>query len=275
MYLLKGKVVLVTGGSSGIGCALGHEIVKRGGMVALCARNIEKLKEKFIDVDEEQKLLAQVDVTDEAACKSFVEAVEERWGRIDVLINNAGISMRGLFEDTQVSVLRELMEVNFFGAVNCTKHAQKTIIKNKGIIVGVSSIAGYKGLPARTGYCASKFALQGFLESLRTEMLPLGVHVMWVSPGFTASNIRNVARSSDGSIQGETPLDEKSLMSAEECANIILDAIERKKRTIIMTLIGKMTVFVNKFLPGFVDKRVYKHFLNEPNSPIKRYETND
>ena len=272
MYSLKGKVVIITGGSSGIGSALGQEAARKGAIIALCARNIDKLNKAFENVDDDQKLLDKVDVSDENACESFIQQVVEKWGRIDVLINNAGISMRGLFEDTQVSVLRELMEINFFGAVNCTKYALKPIIKNKGVIVGVSSIAGYKGLPARTGYSASKFALQGFLESLRTEMLPLGVHVMWVSPGFTASNIRNVARASDGSIQGETPLDEKSLMSADECASIILKAIEQKRRTIIMTLIGKMTVLVNKFLPGYVDKRVYKHFLNEPNSPIKRYE---
>src|SRR5690606_26047084 len=114
--------------------------------------------------------------------------------------------------------------------VYCTKAALPHILAQKGVIVGVSSVAGYRGIPARTGYAASKFALQGFLECLRTELLHSGTHVMWVAPGFTSSNIRNVALSSDGSAQGETPLDEKGLMSSERCAEIIMDAVIRRKR---------------------------------------------
>jgi short-subunit dehydrogenase len=139
-------------------------------------------------------------------------------------------------------------------------------------VVGVSSIAGYRGLPGRTGYSASKFAMQGFLESLRTEMLHTGVHVMWVSPGFVASNIRNVALSSDGTAQAETPLDESKLMSAEECAGIIISGIEKRKRSIVMTTQGKLTVLINKLFPSLADKLVYNHFLKEPDSPLKKYE---
>jgi short-subunit dehydrogenase len=155
--------------------------------------------------------------------------------------------------------------------VYCTKYAVKSIRENKGVIVGVSSIAGFRGLPARTGYSASKFAMQGFLEALRTELYQTGAHVMWVSPGFTASNIRNVARSADGSAQGETPLDEGKLMSAETCAGIILDGVKHKKRTIVMTTQGKLTVWINKLFPKLADKLVFNHFLTEPNSPLKGY----
>jgi short-subunit dehydrogenase len=193
------------------------------------------------------------------------------WGGVDVLINNAGISMRALFEDTNTAVIKELMDVNFWGTVYCTRAAISHIIKSKGVVLGVSSIAGYRGLPGRTGYSASKFAMQGFLEALRTELLHTGVHVMWVSPGFTASNIRNVARTADGSAQAETPLDEKKLMSAEECASIILAAIENRKRTIVMTSQGKLTVWLNKLFPSLTDSLVYKHFLNEPESPLRKY----
>lgn len=274
MYILNGKVVVVTGASSGIGRALAIEALKQGALVAVCARNADKLKELYGNVDESQLFYMSADVSREDDCKRFMNAVNIKWGRIDVLINNAGISMRALFEDVDTSVIRELMDINFFGAVYCTKYALPYILKTKGVIVGVSSIAGYRGLPARTGYSASKFALQGFLESLRTELLYTGVNVMWVCPGFTSSNIRNVARSSDGSAQGETPLNESKLMTAEECAEIVLNAVKAGKRTVVMTFLGKMTVWMNKMFPGFADRSVYKHFLKEPDSPLNKYRTN-
>jgi len=180
--------------------------------------------------------------------------------------------MRALFEDADLSVIRELMDVNFWGTVYCTKYALPGILKQKGVVVGVSSIAGYRGLPGRSGYSASKFAMQGFLEALRTELLHTGVHVMWVCPGFTASNIRNVARTNDGTAQAETPLDESKLMTAGQCASIIIDTIEKRKRTIVMTGQGKLVVWLNKFFPSLSDKLIYKHFLNEPNSPLVKYE---
>lgn len=274
MYQLNGKVIVVTGASSGIGKALAFEALKQGALVALCARSISKLQEVYGNMDESSVFFMAADVSIEEDCRSFMNAVVDKWGRIDVLINNAGISMRALFEDVDTKVIRELMEINFFGAVYCTKYALPAILKNKGTVVGISSIAGYRGLPARTGYSASKFALQGFLESLRTELLHTGTNVMWVCPGFTASNIRNVARSSDGTAQGETPLNESKLMTSEECAEIILTAIKKRKRTVVMTFLGKLTVWINKIFPGFADKSVYKHFLNEPDSPLKKYNTN-
>lgn len=275
MYSLKDKVVAITGASSGIGKALALEALDEGARVAVCARNIEKLSDVFTNVNDDRVLLLQADVSKEADCEQFIEGVIAKWGSVDVLINNAGISMRALFEDVEISVIKELMDVNFYGAVYCTKYALPSIRKNKGVIVGVSSIAGYRGLPARSGYSASKFALQGFLESLRTELLHTGVHVMWVSPGFTASNIRNTARSTDGSPQKENPLNESKLMTAEMCAKVILKSVKKRKRTVIMTAQGKMTVWVNKLLAGFLDNQVYKHFLNEPDSPLSKYETND
>ncbi len=274
MYLLNGKVIVITGASSGIGKALAFEALKQEAQVALCARNVNTLKELYGNMDESNVFYMPVDVSKEEDCRNFMNAVVDKWGRIDVLINNAGISMRALFEDVDTKVIRELMEINFFGAVYCTKYALPSILKNKGVIVGISSIAGYRGLPARTGYSASKFALQGFLESLRTELLYTGTNVMWVCPGFTSSNIRNVARSSDGSAQGETPLNEGKLMTAEECAEIILTAVKKRKRTVVMTFLGKLTVWVNKLFPAFADKSVYNHFLKEPDSPLKKYNAN-
>ena len=155
------------------------------------------------------------------------------------------------------------MEVNFFGALYCTKFALSSLIERKGTIVGVSSIAGYRGLPGRSGYSASKFALQGWLESIRTELAGDGVHVMWVCPGFTASNIRQAALTRDGSEQGESPMDEEKMMPAEEVAKHILKAIKNKKRTLVLTFTGKQTIFMNKFFPGLADKLVRKFYFKE------------
>ena len=260
--------VVITGGSSGIGKALVEVALASGAKVAVCARNMAKLEELF--AKSESLLCFKADVSIESDCKAFMEAVLQRWGTIDVLINNAGMSMRALFEDLDLAVLKELMDVNFWGAVYCTKYALPAIARQHGVILGVSSIAGYRGLPGRTGYSASKFALQGFLEALRTEQLHTGVHVMWVAPGFTASNIRNVALTGDGTAQAETPLDEGKLMSAEECAHIILAGVEHRKRTVIMTVQGKLAVWLNKLFPALADKLVYRHFLNEPDSPLKK-----
>jgi short-subunit dehydrogenase len=270
MFSFKNKVVVITGGSSGIGKALAEGALMRGAKVAVCARNAEKLKDVFKDKSAENIVFFKADVSIENDCKAFIDFVLKEWGRVDVLINNAGISMRALFQDADISVIKELMDVNFWGMVYCTKYALPSVMSHTGIIVGVSSVAGYRGLPARTGYSASKHAMQGFLESLRTELLYSGTHVMWVSPGFTASNIRKVARSSDGSLQAETPLDEKKLMSPETCAGIILDAMEKRKRTVIMTGQGKLAVYLNKIFPALADKLVYRHFYNEPDSPLKK-----
>jgi short-subunit dehydrogenase len=193
----------------------------------------------------------------------------ERFGHIDILVNNAGISMRALFDEVSLDVIRQLMDTNFWGTVYCSKYALPHLLESKGSLVGVSSIAGYKGLPGRTGYSASKFAMQGFLEVIRIENMKKGLHVLIACPGFTASNIRNVALSKDGTSQGETPLDEGKLMPAGEVARRIVLAIEKKKDRIILTSQGKMTVLLNKFFPKFMDKMVYNHMAKEPNSPFK------
>jgi short-subunit dehydrogenase len=177
--------------------------------------------------------------------------------------------MRALFKDLDLQVLRNLMDVNFWGAVYCTKYALPELLKQQGSVVGVSSIAGYRGLPGRTGYSASKFALNGFLEALRVENLKTGLHVMVASPGFTSSNIRKVALVKDGTAQGETSMDEDKMMSSGEVAQIIVKGIEQRKRSLIMTSQGKLTVFLNKLLPAWLDGMVYNHFTKEKDPLIK------
>jgi short-subunit dehydrogenase len=192
----------------------------------------------------------------------------EKFGRIDVLVNNAGISMRAAFADIELDVLKKVMDVNFWGTVFCTRYAMASILISKGSIVGVSSIAGYKGLPGRTGYSSSKFAMHGFLESVRIENLKNGIHVLIACPGFTASNIRNTALDANGSVQGETPRDEQKMMQPEEVAKAMVAAVEKRKDRLTLTANGKLTVFLNKFFPKMVDKLVFNHMSKEPGSPF-------
>lgn len=259
----KDKVVVVTGGTEGIGKALVEKLLVAGAKVATCGRNQDKLYRLQSEFPSYSLHAVIADVSLENDCRHFIESTKKVFGAIDILINNAGVSMRGLLKDTKVDVIERVMQINFFGTVYCTKYALDAIIERKGTIVGVSSIAGYRGLPGRSGYSASKFALQGWLEAIRTELMDDGVNVMWVCPGFTASNIRNAALNEKGQAQGESPLDEGSLMTAEKCADEILEAIRKHKRTLVLTFTGKRTVFMNKFFPSLADKLVRKFFFKD------------
>lgn len=251
----------MTGGTDGIGKALVDELLQSGAKVATCGRDHDKLYRLQSSYPSSYLHTMVADVSSENDCRRFIETTIKVFGSIDVLINNAGISMRALLKDASTEVTRKVMDINFFGAVYCTKYALNSIIERKGIIVGISSIAGYRGLPGRSAYSASKYALQGWLEAIKTELLQDGVHVMWVSPGFTTSNIRNAALNKDAQSHGDTPLDEGKLMSAEDCAKRILSAVSKKKRSLVMTFQGKQTVFLNKFFPGLADKLTYKFFF--------------
>lgn len=256
-------MIVITGGTDGIGRALVEECLKQGAQVATCGRNADKLYQLQMEFPSASLFTQVADVSKENDCRLFIQRTLESCGRIDVLINNAGISMRALFRETSLDVIRQVMDINFFGSVYCTRYAMESLIQSKGMVVGVSSIAGYRGLPGRSGYSASKFALQGWLESLRTELLEEGVHVMWVCPGFTTSNIRQVALNKEGEQQGETPLDESKMMPADVCARHILEAMEKKKRTLVLTFNGKRTVFLNKFFAGWADHLVHRFFFKD------------
>lgn len=260
MEFLKGKIVAITGGSEGIGKALVELALQSGAKVATCSRNHDKLYQLQTQYAGKPLHVEVADVSKEADCKHFIDSTIKFFGGIDILINNAGISMRAELKETDAAVIKKVMDINFFGTVYCTRFALDSIISRKGTIVGVSSVAGYRGLPGRTGYNASKFAMQGFLEALRVEMMHTGVNVMWVCPGFTASNIRNAALQKDGSSQGFSTLDESKLMTAEQCASITFAAIGKRKRTLVYTFEDKRTIFLTKFFPKLTDKLVYKFF---------------
>jgi short-subunit dehydrogenase len=209
------------------------------------------------------------DVSIEDDCRNLIQETIRRYGKLDILICNAGISMRSLFEDVDLNVLKKVMDVNFWGTVYCVKYALPHLLKTRGSITGISSIAGKKGLPGRSGYSASKFAMEGFLETVRTENLKRGLHVLIARPGFTASNIRNTALSKDGSAQGESPRDEKEMMSSEEVAMHIYEAVKNRKRDFVLTVNGKLVVLLNKFFPSMIDRMVYNHMAKEKDSPFK------
>jgi short-subunit dehydrogenase len=272
MGRLSNKTVIITGASSGIGKALAYRYAQEGANLVLVARRYVLMCEIAQDIEQVYKVRAiaiACDVSVESQSKLMISEAIRLFGGIDVLINNAGISMRALFEEVDLSVMKELMDVNFWSCIYCTKYALPEIIKSKGSIIGISSVAGYKGLPARSAYSASKFAMNGFLESLRIEHLKTGVHVMIACPGFTESNIRNMARAKDGSIQGESPIDEKKLMPAEVVADKIIRAYFNKKNQLIIGLQGKATVWTSKVFSNFVDKFIYRFFAKEPDSPLK------
>jgi short-subunit dehydrogenase len=257
------KIVVITGGSDGIGKALVAQFLALGAKVATCGRNENKLSLLVAEFPTSNLYTAQVDVSKQDQSEAFIKQVVDNWGRIDVLINNAGISMRALVSEVSVQTLQNVMDINFWGTVYCTKAALASIKQNKGVIVGVSSIAGYRGLPGRSGYSASKFALNGWLEALKTELYASGTHVMWVCPGFTTSNIRNAALDKNAKAQGESPMDEGAMMSSEQCATHIIHAIEKRKRSLVLTFTGKRTVFMNKFFPAWADKLVHHFFFKD------------
>ncbi len=259
----KNKVVAITGGSEGIGRALVDALIPLGAKIATCGRNQDKLYNLQVQYSNHMLHSIVADVSRYDDCRNFINSTIDTYGGIDILINNAGISMRALLKEAEVDVIKKVMDINFFGTVYCTKLALNSIIERKGTIVGVSSIAGYRGLPGRSGYSASKFAVNGWLEAVRTELLDTGVNVMWVCPGFTRSNIRNAALNSKGNAQGESPLNERDMMSSQDCADHIIKAIRKKKRTLVLSLNGKQTVFMNKFFPSLTDRIVRKFFYKD------------
>ncbi|MBR5781352.1 MAG: SDR family oxidoreductase [Bacteroidales bacterium] len=272
----KGKVVIVTGASSGIGLASVNHFAALGANVVLAARSIEKLEKITEGLVQQststcqQFLCIKTDVTKEEDCKNLVEKTIEKFGKIDVLVNNAGISMRAVFKDMDLKVMKSLMDTNFWGTVYCTKYALPYLLESKGSVVGVISTAGFVGLPARTAYSASKFAVRGFLETLRIEHLYDDLHVMLFAPGFTTSNIRNVALTADGSQQGETPRNEDKMMSAERVARILARGIARRRAQMVLTPLGKATLFASRNMPRVTDKVEYRMMANEPDSPLKK-----
>lgn len=265
------KIVLITGASSGIGEATAYAFAEHQCQLVLAARNMEKLQlvKNKCEAKGAKVLIQQCDVSLEKDCKQLLEVTMAHFGTIHVLVNNAGISMRAMFDECDLSVIKRVMDVNFWGSVYCTKFALPELLKNKGSVISVSSVSGLVGLPARTGYCASKYAIDGFMKSLRIENLKKGLHVGIVYPAYTASNIRNAALNKKGEEQAESPLNEHQLMPASIVAETIVWMAQHRKRQRILSFQGHLANFMNRFFPTWTDKLVYNFVAKEKDSPFK------
>lgn len=268
---MNDKVVIITGGTSGIGKACAEVFGKAGYRPVITGRNRDNLQKtsRALTQLEIDHLALQADVSVEKEHKALVQKTIQKFGKIDMLINNAGITMRALFEELDLAVFKKVMDINFYGAVYATQYCLPYLLKSKGSIVGISSINGHRGTPARTAYTASKYAMNGFFEALRTEVMHRGVHVLVASPGFTASNIRKNALTADGSIQKTSPQDESKMMTSEAVAHAIFKAVKKRKRDLILTTQGKLAVFLNKWIPSYMDKITYNYMAKEPGNPLK------
>jgi dehydrogenase/reductase SDR family member 7B len=268
---LIGKVVIITGASSGIGRSLALAYGRHKAQVVLAARRTDRLQEvaSIVDASGGSALVVQTDVGVETDCRNLIKRAVDHFGGIDILINNAGVSMRALFHEADPEVIRQIMDINFWGTVHCTRYALPYLLKRKGSVVGVSSIAGFKGLPGRTGYSASKFAMHGFLESLRTENMKRELHVLLACPGFTGSEIREKAFTATGEQQGHSPRNEKRMMHPDKVALTILNAVKRRRRLLILTVQGKLIVALQRLIPTTLDRIVYRQMSREPNSPFR------
>ncbi len=271
-HSIKGKTVVITGASSGIGEALARACAGLGANVVLGARSAEGLDRVVSEIKGSggAAVCCVTDVTKPDDCCTLIDKAVTTFGGVDVLVCNAGLSMRALFDEVDLEVLHRLMDVNFWGTVYCVKYALPYLQASRGTIVGISSVAGLHGLPCRTGYSASKYAMTGFLETIRVENMKKGMHVMIACPGFTASNVRFSALTADGTSQGDTPRDEGKMMTSDEVARHLIRGIERRKRLCLMEFNGRATHTIKKFSPKFLDGMFYEAMASEPDSPLLR-----
>lgn len=252
------KTIILTGASAGIGKSLAISLAQQGANLVLAARDSTLLEEVVAHCVAAggRAIAVPTDVTQPEACQQLIEKAVTTFGQIDALVNNAGISMLTRFDQvTDLSIFERVMQVNYLGAVYCTHYALPYLKASRGLLVAISSLCGKTAVPTRTGYVASKHAMQGFFDTLRIELRGTGVDVLVVSPGFVATDIRERALGSDGQPLGQSPRDEsRGNMAVEECVRQIVWAMERRKREQIMTLKGKVIPWAKLIVPGWVDR---------------------
>jgi short-subunit dehydrogenase len=254
---VKDKVVIITGASKGIGAELARQLAARGVRLVLAARGETELEAVAGECRKRgaEVVAVRADVAIERDCQAIVAGAITAFGRLDVLVNNAGATMWARFEDVRdMSILERIMQVNYMGAVYCTHHALPHLRASKGLIVGVSSLAGKTGVPTRTGYSAAKHAMTGFFDSLRIELAGSGVDVTMIYPGFVATGIRENATGPDGKPILVSPVKEGEVMSVEDCAARIARAMERREREVVMTARGKIGLFLKLVAPSLIDR---------------------
>ncbi|WP_370652475.1 SDR family oxidoreductase [Aquabacterium sp.] len=254
------QVVIITGASDGIGAELARQMARQGGAkldLVLAARSADKLEQVAEQCRQAgaQVLVRPTDVGQEGACRGLIADTVARFGRIDTLVNNAGMSAHALLEDVaDMAWYEQLMRINLWGSAWCTHAALPHLKASRGRIVVVSSLAGLVGVPGRTAYSATKFAMTGFFEALRIEMLPHGVTVTLTYPGVVATEIRYRGFNAQGQPAGQSGLDERGAMSIEECARLIRLGAENRQREVVMSAKGKLARWLKLIAPGLVDK---------------------
>ncbi len=253
----RDNVVIITGASSGIGRELAYQLADQGARLVLAARDAARLEETAAQCRMRggKTLVVPTDVADQAQCADLVDRALEKYGCLDTLVNNAGISMWARFENLDdPAILDQIMRVNYMGSVYCTFYALPYLRRTRGRIIAIASVAGRTGVPTRSGYAASKHALTGFFDSLRIELAGSGVSVTLVYPDFVASEMRVRALGADGRPLARTPVHEPQVMPVEECARLIVDAAARRKREVLMSRRSKIGVWLKLIAPGLVDR---------------------
>ena len=256
MAALGDHVIILTGASEGIGRALALALAPQRVSLVVAARNAERLGELVRECEAagSAALAVPADVSNEEQCRTLVDAAIARFGRLDVLVNNAGSTMWSRFDSlTDWSVFEHLMRVNYLSSVYLTGFALPWLRQTQGRLVAVASVAGLTGVPERTAYAASKHALIGFLDSLRIELAGSGVSVTVIAPDFVRSEIHKRALGPDGRPLGESPMRQDRLMSAEECARLIVRAIEKRKRLLITSARGRLGRWLKLIAPRAID----------------------
>jgi NAD(P)-dependent dehydrogenase (short-subunit alcohol dehydrogenase family) len=264
-YLFKDKITVVTGGASGIGLAFCKEIANQGAKIAMLDMDANALEKQAVLFSEKgfDIFTTVCDVTDVKACESSINKVINQYGQIDILFNNAGITQRGMFEKTKISVFKKVMDVNFFGSLYCTKAALPSIVKTKGVIIVNESVAGVTPLLGRTGYSASKHALHGLFTSLRCELRHKGVHIMIVCPGFIRTNLQTRALGSDGSIATHEQTKIGKEDTPENAARQIVKGIIKKKSIMVLTFMGKAGYLLSRLSPSLYEHIMTNKFKKE------------
>ncbi len=275
-HTVQGKVIIITGASEGIGAELARQLAASGSKLVLAARRLEVLEQVASHCRQlgAEALAVACDITEQSDCKALIETTLQAHGRIDVLVNNAGVSMHAWFDDiTDMSIYERLFKINVMGAIYCTQAALPALRNSKGLIVGVSSLAGKTGVPARTTYCTSKFAMAGFFEALRVELMGTGVDVSMIFPGVVATEIRRNGFNADGQRAGVSGLAEKGAMTVEQCAKEMVEAIVARKREWIMTPKARFGLLIKQLLPGVVDSMARAALDNEHGGPRDTQKT--